>query len=528
MRLEPGATLGRYQIRSALGAGGMGEVYLASDPVLGRPVALKVVAPGLEDADLLDRFEREACAASALNHPNIITIYEFAQDAGTRYIATEFVDGVTVRQRIARAGGPLELSDVIDIGRQIAAALGAAHAAGIVHRDLKPDNVMVRPDGYVKVLDFGLAKRVTTGPDTSGVQTALATTAGTIVGTVEYMSPEQVRGLPLDARTDVWSLGCVLYEMLTGRSPFEAPTRLDIVAAVLDREPVPLASARPDTPPALAGLVAKMLRKDRDERPQTMAEVSTELRQVTESPVVSAGIASPVAVPRRDRRILVASLACLVLVFALWIATRSRGSAPGTSANASRSDANSAGVVPAARSLEFWLDVQRMRDGHPFEAEFPSSGQEIFEKGWKFRLHARSPQAGHLYIVNEGPDVGGKTTFVLLFPASAEGTEPTLPAGSTIGTTWFVFTDQTGSDNLERFWIVSSPDRVPALEEARRFVNATDRGVIADPAIAGGVARLLHDTRRVPSRFTVDRVNKRTNVESPTPLLVHLVQLEHH
>jgi serine/threonine protein kinase len=526
MRLEPGSTLGRYLIRSALGAGGMGEVYLANDPVLDRLVALKVVTPGMDDADLLDRFKREACAASALNHPNIITIYEFAEDAGTRYIATEYVDGVTVRQRIAREQGPLRLSDAVEIGRQIAAALAAAHGAGIVHRDLKPDNVMIRPDGYVKVLDFGLAKRVVSAPGTSAVQTELGTTAGTLVGTIEYMSPEQVRGLPLDARTDVWSLGCVLYEMITGRRPFDAPNRLDIMASVLDREPQAIGSARPDCPPALATLVTRMLGKDRDARPQSMAEVGRDLERIAESLRET-----PAAKSWTGQRVAaIAALAMVVLALGAWVLMKPGRSTASPSADPSRSAATSAGVLPAARSLEFWLDVQRMRDGKPYKEQFPSSGREIFDPGDKFRLHASSAQPGRLYIVNEGPGARGTKTLRLLYPDSgSEGaTGQRLAPGTPIGTVWYVFDDQSGPEHLEYFWIVSSPGPVPALEAARRFVNAEDRGDIHDETIAAGVARLLRDTGRPAPRVSVDQVKKRTTVESTTPLLVHLVQLEHH
>jgi hypothetical protein len=522
MRLESGNSLGRYEIRSPLGAGGMGEVYLANDPVLHRLVALKVVAPGLDDADLLDRFKREACAASALNHPNIITIYESGEDAGTRYIATEYVDGVTLRQRIARDEGPLRIADALEIGRQIAGALAAAHDAGIVHRDLKPDNVMVRPDGYVKVLDFGLAKRVVTSPGTSGVQTALATTAGSLVGTIEYMSPEQVRGQMLDARTDVWSLGCVLYEMITGKPPFDAPNRLDIMAAVLDREPPAILSLRPDCPPALAALVTRMLGKERNGRPGNMTEVGRELRRVADS--LHDKPAAPAWASGRPATIV--GLVLLIVVVSAWVLTKPGRSAVSSSPDPSRSGTTSAGVVPFERSLEYWLDVQPMHDGKKIRAEYSSSGDDSFLDGWKFRLNARSPQPGRLYIVNEGAGEGGKKTLRLLYPGA--GSEQQLAPGKTISMGPYVFDSRSGSENLEYFWIVSSPDPVPALEAARRFVNPQDLGDIRDEAIAADVGRLLRDSGRTASRVSADKVNKRTTVESATPLLVHLVQLEHH
>ena len=180
----------------------------------------------------------EAWAASALNHPNILTIYELGETDGARFIASELVEGQTLRQILKARPGRLPFRELLNIAQQIASALSTAHAAGIVHRDIKPENVMVRADGYVKVLDFGLAKRTPTGQMDADMPTALMTAPGVLLGTVLYMAPEQVRGLPVDARADVWAFGCVLYEMVTGQSPFIGKTTADILAAVLDREPV--------------------------------------------------------------------------------------------------------------------------------------------------------------------------------------------------------------------------------------------------------------------------------------------------
>src|SRR5262245_20025884 len=217
-------SISRYRILEKLGSGGMGDVYLAEDKRLGRKVALKLLAEELtQNRDRLNRFDQEAYAASALNHPNILTIYELGDEDGRHYIATEFVDGETLRKRLS---GPLmELTEVLSIAIQVAGALDEAHAAGIVHRDIKPENIMIRRNGHVKVLDFGLAK-LTERPDaestdTEAVTRALVQTdAGMVLGTSQYMSPEQARGKPVDTRTDIWSLGVVLYEMVTGRATF--------------------------------------------------------------------------------------------------------------------------------------------------------------------------------------------------------------------------------------------------------------------------------------------------------------------
>src|SRR5688572_4213852 len=216
MPLPPNTRFGRYEIRSHIGSGGMGEVYLAQDLQLQRPVALKLLpASFTSDDERRLRFEQEARAASALNHPNIFTVYEFGQTDSIHFIATEFVDGLTLRQHLTAT--PLKLSEAIEIIIQVASALVAAHAAGIVHRDIKPENIMVRPDGIVKVLDFGIAKLVKSeaavDPD-AATEALFKTEPGKRIGTVVYQSPEQSRGLPIDERTDIWSIGVVLYEMV--------------------------------------------------------------------------------------------------------------------------------------------------------------------------------------------------------------------------------------------------------------------------------------------------------------------------
>ena len=242
MSLAAGTKLGRYEIRSKIGEGGMGEVYLSQDMKLDRKVALKILPAELAaNQDRMRRFVLEAKAASALNHPNILTIYEIDQTESGHFIATEFIDGQTLRQRMQKS--PPNLSQSLDLATQIAGALAAAHAAGIVHRDIKPENVMLRRDGIVKVLDFGVAKLaqpVTGDPNIdseAATRVNIKTDPGVVIGTAFYMSPEQARGFPVDARSDVFSLGVVLYEMVAGRLPFDGTNRNEIIASVLsDKE----------------------------------------------------------------------------------------------------------------------------------------------------------------------------------------------------------------------------------------------------------------------------------------------------
>jgi serine/threonine protein kinase/Tfp pilus assembly protein PilF len=276
-----GELVGHYRIESLIGVGGMGEVYLARDERLGRKAALKLLPESLTTDDTqLSRFKNEARTASALNHPNILTVYEIGAEGNVQFIATEFIEGVTLRA--ALASGRMSPHRALEIGAQVASALAAAHDAGVVHRDIKPENIMLRPDGYAKVLDFGIAKLTEHGPalDNRGVETTalLQTRPGLVLGTARYMSPEQARGQKVDARSDIWSLGVVLYEMVTGSPPFRGETPSDCIAAILTAEPAALSGISPDVPAKLESILQKALRKNVDERYPTIKEMLGELR----------------------------------------------------------------------------------------------------------------------------------------------------------------------------------------------------------------------------------------------------------
>jgi serine/threonine protein kinase len=279
--LASGARIGSYEVIDRLGAGGMGEVYRARDTRLGRTVAIKVLRSGA-DPQLLQRLDREARAASALNHPNIVHIYDVGEAAdvpGAHYVVMEHVEGETLRRRLR--AGPLPLGEVLDLGAQLADGLAKAHRAGIVHRDLKPENLMVTPDGLLKILDFGLAKLVVAPlgdlVDTRETLSRQGTQAGMLLGTLEYMSPEQASGRTVDHRTDQFSLGLILYEMTTGRAAFRRETPAQVLAAVIEREPEPLSRLRGDVPPALEALVSRCLQKDPERRFKKTDELGVEL-----------------------------------------------------------------------------------------------------------------------------------------------------------------------------------------------------------------------------------------------------------
>jgi serine/threonine-protein kinase len=278
-----GELIGHYLIERLIGVGGMGEVYLARDVQLGRKAALKLLPEHLTaDEAQLSRFKTEARSASALNHPNILTVYEIGTDGKRQFIAMEFIEGVTLRALLA--DGRMNLRAALELAVQVASALAAAHEAGVVHRDIKPENIMLRPDGYAKVLDFGIAKltegRLTSDHHESATTAALQTRPGLVLGTGRYMSPEQARGQKVDARSDIWSLGVVLYEMVGGIPPFTGETPSDCIASILTKEPPPLSGVLPNVPLKLEEILQKALRKDRDQRYRTTTEMLADLRSL--------------------------------------------------------------------------------------------------------------------------------------------------------------------------------------------------------------------------------------------------------
>lgn len=337
--MNPGDRIGRFEILGELGAGGMGRLYRARDPRLGREVAIKLLAERFSgSSEHLKRFEQEARAASALNHPNLVTVFEVGEHDGYPWIAMELVDGTTLRELIA-SGFP-SMRRLVSVAFQMADGLAAAHEGGIVHRDLKPENVMVTRLGHVKILDFGLAKRAS-GPVQADAPTAdmeVATTPGHIVGTVGYMSPEQARGLTVDFRSDQFSFGTILYEMLAGQRPFRGETPLDTLSAILHREPEELSRRNPHVPDALAWVVQRCLAKDPVDRYASTRDLAQELASIREHVTESGSLVTGWTRRRAGRRraglvALAAGLAVAAVAAGFWVVRARRGSdEPGSAA----------------------------------------------------------------------------------------------------------------------------------------------------------------------------------------------------
>ena len=295
-----GQTIGHYKVSKRIGTGGMGEVYLASDISAGRKAALKLLPTQFTgDAERMKRFQQEARAVAGLNHPNILTIYEVGADSSLRYIASELIEGETLRQRFGRES--VQLSEAVEIAIQVASALAAAHEAGVIHRDVKPENIMLRPDGYVKVLDFGIAKlaeqEVPVNMPRDEALLLVETNLGSILGTVRYMSPEQACGAQVDATTDIWSLGVVLYEMATGHAPFSGDTPREVMSSILEKEPPPLTHYIAHAPAELQQIISKTLRKNREERYPSAHALLQALKDLRHKLEVAADLAGATAAP---------------------------------------------------------------------------------------------------------------------------------------------------------------------------------------------------------------------------------------
>jgi len=532
--IKKGQQLGSYLILDPLGAGGMGEVYLARDSRLDRTVALKVLSPDIsQDKRRMQRFRQEAKVASSLNQPNILTIFEFGEIEGLTFLATEFIDGETLRDYLR--GNRLKISEILDFAMQVLAALDSAHEARIVHRDIKPENVMIRRrDRLVKVLDFGLAKVAekkasTMQAEESEAATAFKTAPGTVMGTVNYMSPEQAQAKAVDERTDIWSTGVMIYEMVTGAMPFSGATTSHTIVQILEKEPAPLGNV----PAELQRIVSKAMTKDPDERYQTAKDMLIDLRSLkkrldveaeierTSSPTTPAPVAG--TEPGKRRVLLLALIAMAVvtasiLAFNVWRSSRSRTGSSVTTPVA----------PPVERTLTYWVTVQKFKDGRPYQNPFPLAGEINFEASYHIRVHIRSPEAGYLYIFNEGPPTASAPAeFVVVFPSTtANNNSSLISAGQVVPIpekSWLEFDKQQG---VEKLWLVFSTQAVAELDGVRQFASPQSKNLITNVGQNKIVENFLATNSTIKPEL--EKGATLTTVKAQGNLLVYAIRLEHH
>ena len=553
-RLKKGQSLGSYLILERIGAGGMGEVYLATDTRLDRRVALKILPQDFAaDVRRMQRFALEAKVASTLNQPNILTVFEFGKAESLAFLATEYVDGETLRSFLQHTQP--RLKEVLEISAQIVAALEAAHEARIVHRDIKPENVMIRRrDHIVKVLDFGLAKLTEkTNATQSGLATdteaptELKTAAGHVLGTVAYMSPEQSQGLPVDERSDIWSTGIVIYEMVAGRVPFRGPTGNHTIIEILEKEAPPLSQwAKQKVPDELERIVRKAIAKDRGERYQTASDLLIDLRNLRKriefESEIGRSTASELSITKDDRAsnrqtnqtnettgsvsrgkrtvgFVLAGLALVTLAafgVRAWLVSRPSAASPPEAVTAN---------LPS-RQLVYWITVQKYRAGKPFESPFRLAGEINFEQDYQVRLHVSSPQRGHLYVLNESPS--GVNPLQILFPSpTANGGSSLLDENQAIQipeSSWFTFDAEQGTETL---WLIWSASPIQAVEAAKRFANRTDQGVISDASVNKGLKELL--SKSAADKLEIEKTDAplQTVLHSSEPIITHAIKLAH-
>ena len=530
--LEQGQYFGSYVILDHLGTGGMGQVYRARDSRLDRTVALKILSPEVAaDKRRMQRFRQEAKVASSLNHPNIVTIFEFGETDNLTYLATEFVDGETLRDFLR--GKRLNIAEILDIGIQMLAALDAAHEANIIHRDMKPENVMIRRrDHVVKVLDFGLAKLIAKRESLANLAsnleaaTELRTAPGLIMGTVNYMSPEQARARDVDGRSDIWSTGIMIYEMVVGTKPFGGPTSAHTIVEILEKEPPPLTEVGPaGMPLELQQIVARSLAKHPDERYQTAKDMMLDLRNLTKRLELDAESEQVTSKPPKSKLwlavALVAAIAIVAGVFAVN-AWRNR--------QVARVDEPPRTVAPAPveRTLTYSITVQKFKGNRPYQRPFDIAGEINFEAGYRIRLNVSSPQSGYLYVLNEGPpQPGSEPEYIAVFPSSTsnEGSE-VVAANQTLkipDRSWLKFDQEQG---VEKLWLVFSDHAVPELEGIKAFASAETIGLITDAQLTKTIKTFLnsHSTAKV----TAEKGETMTTLKAPQDVLVYAVRLEHH
>src|SRR5437763_2540861 len=559
-----GTTLdSRYSIEMQIGQGGVGIVYLARDQKLhDKPVVIKILhEKSLQDSWVVQKFQQEKEALARVDHPGVVGILDTGElPDGKPYLVMQFIDGVTLRSQIKPEGMSLERT--AEIMKQIGRALGAAHDRGIFHRDLKPENIMLQSFGageeQVKIIDFGIAKL-------KDSIVAPSTMAGATAGTVAYMAPEQLGGRPTSAATDIFAFGAIAYEIITGRKPFNPETGFELLEMQRQGVRINPIDLRPVVSTEANEIILRALSFEPSQRFQTAREFGDALaraltdeltldqRSAPSSQIPATQLATQANPPARQTadlsqktiagRFEPAKADTLnPALYAPIAEEESARSGPGLKVALGlillvligvagglgvwKREAIFGARSASEHSLAYSLTVQKMRDGKPFQEQFESSGQEIFENGWKFRINLSSPQDGYLYLLNEGPASGDATTYNVLFPeATTNGGSPRVTANQKLQTTWMRFDDHQGTEN---FWLVWSASPVPELEAVTGAVNDRDLGEIKDGAKARTVRDFLKQHSSTKPEVTKDSAKKQSVVKARTDVLVNAIELEHH
>jgi serine/threonine protein kinase len=566
-----GTTLdGRYSIQKELGQGGVGAVYLAQDLKLhGKLVVIKVLLEkSLQNSWVVQKFQQEKEALARVDHPGVVGVLDTGHlPDGKPYLVMQFIDGVTLRSQIKPEGIPLERA--AELIKQIGRALKAAHDKGIFHRDLKPENIMLQSYGggeeQVKIIDFGIAKL-------KDSIVAPSTVTGATAGTVSYMAPEQLSGRPVSAAMDIYAMGAIAYELVTGRKPFNPETGFELLEMQRGGVRVKPSDLRPSISEEACQVILRALSFDPKQRFQNARELGDTLARTlsedtaTFTPGPSGQLPTPATqlatTPNESARDT-ADLASKTIAarfepadsrpFRVGLLPDEAGGSPPLNNQRNADDSANrkpwlmvgvglvllAAIVvgalfiwkrgalssPREQALTYSLTVQKMRDGKPYQAEFESSGQEIYENGWRFRMNLATPQEGYLYLLNEGP-AGNAVTYNMLFPETKTNNGSSkVTADQKLQTAWMRFDDHQGT---EKFWIIFSPTPVKELDAVTNKVNDTEQGEIKDSAQSRAVRDFLQQHSLSAPEVTKDSARKLTTVKGKGDVLVNSIELEHH